>query len=142
MIRELFEFVGVTEFHHGACIGADAEAVAILDRMREGGWGCKIIAYPGDWGPLTDANSLKCSDLVHTCRPMLERNRSIVNASDKMIACPRTMDEEQRSGTWATIRFTQRQGKDIAIVWPDGTVTIPDQMLSIIYAARAKARNE
>lgn len=123
LLRELFEFAEISELHHGACIGADAEAVAIIDWMRECGWACKIVAYPGDWGPLTDMNSLRYSDPVHPCRPMLERNRDIVNATKSMIACPSGIKEEVRSGTWATIRYARKQGRNIAIVWPDGTMT-------------------
>lgn len=123
IVRGLFEFVEISELHHGACFGADAEAVEIIGRMREGGWVCRIVAHPGDRGALSSQPSLAASDEVLPCRPMLERNRHIVDASGSMIACPAEMQEEQRSGTWATIRYARKRKKDIAIVWPDGTIT-------------------
>ena len=67
--------------------------------------------------------ALDMSDEVRDPLPYLERNRAIVDACDILIACPKGMQEEQRSGTWATVRYARRRDRPIVIVWPDGTVT-------------------
>lgn len=33
------------------------------------------------------------------------------------------MEEEQKTGTWYTIRYARKQNKQIVIFWPDGTIT-------------------
>lgn len=70
---------------------------------------------------MVDRDALALADVVHEPRPPLERNRDVVDASDVLLACPGGMAEEQRSGTWATIRYARKAGKPVVIVWPDGT---------------------
>ena len=57
----------------------------------------------------------------------LERNRDIVDACDILIACPRTLKEELRSGTWATVRYARKVGKPVAILWNNGKYDYEDQ---------------
>ena len=111
---------GIAEFHHGACLGADEHAVAIVD--DEAVPHPRIVAHPGDWGPMVSTSATAVSAEVRACRPHLERNRTIVDSCDLLTACPRG-PEEQRSGTWATIRYARKVGRKIVIFWPDGEVT-------------------
>jgi hypothetical protein len=53
-------------------------------------------------------------------REYIARNHDIVDASAVLVATPRDWYEEQRSGTWATIRYARAQRKAVIIVWPDG----------------------
>lgn len=82
------------EFHHGAAIGADQEAVAMADDGH-----VKIVEHPAGADPLA-------------------RNRAMVDLCDLLIACPAKRQEELRSGTWATIRYARRQGVPTLTVWP------------------------
>jgi hypothetical protein len=52
----------------------------------------------------------------------LVRNKIIVNESDCMIATPAEAQEQQRGGTWSTIRYTRKVGKPLVVIFPDGTV--------------------
>jgi hypothetical protein len=55
--------------------------------------------------------------------PPLERNKHIVIAAiDGLIATPKTIAEEVRSGTWTTVRYARTLNRDIHIVLPDGKV--------------------
>src|SRR5258708_38911504 len=89
------------EFHHGDCIGADAEAHELVRRYN-----VPVVIHPPD-------NSSKrafCSD-YHAAMPLspyLARNRDIVDAVDLMIACPSGI-EVRRSGTWATVRYARQK---------------------------------
>ena len=57
--------------------------------------------------------------------PYLVRNRAIVaEGIDGLIAAPKGWVEEQRSGTWATIRYARQAGRRIWIVRPDGAVRL------------------
>jgi predicted Rossmann fold nucleotide-binding protein DprA/Smf involved in DNA uptake len=45
-----------------------------------------------------------------------------VNETGVLVAMP-DGPEELRSGTWATVRYARKQGKDGRIIYPDGLVT-------------------
>jgi predicted Rossmann fold nucleotide-binding protein DprA/Smf involved in DNA uptake len=118
-LRDLRERVGSpAEFHHGCCIGADAEAVdAVLTHLP----GARVIAHPPtNLGWLSDS----ALDLSHERREAadyLVRNRDIVDACDVLLACPKG-PEERRSGTWSTVRLARKLGRPVVVFWPDGTV--------------------
>jgi hypothetical protein len=80
-------------FHHGAARGADTEAAYVADKL-----GYEIIAYPAVRG--------------HE----LERNRMIVAACDLLIAAPLQDTEILRSGTWATVRYARKAGKQVILL--------------------------
>jgi len=112
--RRLTDFLKADmEFHHGDCIGADAQGRNLAYAL-----GARIIAHPPTdpkkqagtgyheaWGP----------------RDYIQRNHDIVDAADYLIACPQHMVEELRSGTWATIRYARKVGKNVIIIYPDGS---------------------
>lgn len=115
------QLVGLTDpraemLVHGDCLGADAQAHAIARRL-----GLEAVAYPANipgMRAFTDAGTMASP------APPLERNKRIVGACGLLIATPARSVEEQRSGTWATIRYARRQGKHVIIIWPDGSATI------------------
>jgi hypothetical protein len=104
-------FAEQTEFHHGDCIGADAEAVEIAhDIFLE--W---FHTYQSHAHPPSDPKkrAFHKSDVIHPPEPYLIRNRRIVNATNILIAAPKTDQEELRSGTWATIRYAEKLGRKV-----------------------------
>lgn len=107
-------------FHHGACDGADTQAVQMF--YSRGGWW--IHAWPSH-NP--NAFAMAQSQTFH--RPgtaedggwdPLVRNKLIVDASDILIATPGQHKELLRSGTWATVRYARGVRKPVYIIWPDG----------------------
>lgn len=119
-VSELFRKYHPSEFHHGDCIGADLEAHSIARYFRdEETLGCKIKVHP----PTIKKKRAFCegADEVFPEKPYLERNMDIVDSTDLLIACPKTMNEELRSGTWQTIRYARRRTHWLVIVWCDGT---------------------
>lgn len=60
--------------------------------------------------------------IVHPYDDPLARNRLMAQRCDALLATPATAEEENRSGTWATIRYARKAGKLITIIEPDGTV--------------------
>lgn len=100
------------EFHHGDCVGADAEAHEIvrLNVPR-----CRIIIHPPD----VDSKRAFCSgDEARAPRPYLARDLAIVACCDELIAAPKSIIEELRSGTWATIRYARKAQKRIHLLRP------------------------
>jgi len=118
---KVMEFISqpmVREAHHGDCIGADFEFHQLC-RFK-----CLyIVGHP----PINESKRAFC-DFNYEWQPKeyLDRNHDIVDSSTFMIAAPGEMQEIKRSGTWATIRYTQKQIKagrplTMVIVYPDGT---------------------
>jgi predicted Rossmann fold nucleotide-binding protein DprA/Smf involved in DNA uptake len=99
------------EFHHGDCLGSDAEAHAIA---IEKGW--RVVIHPPD----KSFARAYCTGAVDTLMPspFLERNHRIVNLCNVLIATPEYHVEQLRSGTWATIRYARQQQKQIIIINP------------------------
>jgi len=100
-------------FHHGDCIGADAQAHEIVLSFNQ-----DIEIHPP---AITDKRAF-CNDwsVIHKPLPYLVRNRAIVDASDFLIACPSGL-EVVRSGTWSTVRYARSKRKPVIIIYPAGT---------------------
>ena len=107
----------VTELHLGDCVNADAQA-----HIEAISLGIKTIGHP----PSESGRRAFCTyDEERESKPYLERNHDIANSGiDGLIAAPNGWAEEQRSGTWATIRHARKLKRKIWIVRPDGTVNV------------------
>jgi len=97
------------EFHHGDCVGADAEAhnIAVF-------FGLNIVIHP----PISESQRAWCQGFreLKEEKHYLERDRNIVNACNVLIAAPKSDVEEIRSGTWATYRYARKVGKPITLL--------------------------
>lgn len=116
------QFILATEFHHGCCVGWDELACLLVGYCVRLNPDFRRIAHPGDLEWLTSDVAKTHSELLLPNKPNLARNRDIVNACDWLVACPRTFIEEQRSGTWSTVRYARKTGRRITILYPDGTL--------------------
>lgn len=106
----------IAEFHHGDCVGADAESHAMV---RNENPNIHIVGHPPS-NPIKRA-WCQCDELMPEY-PYLQRNHHIVDAVDEMVATPSGFTEVLRSGTWATIRYAKKQGRNVHIIWPDGLI--------------------
>lgn len=116
-----FTLLEMEEFHHGDCVGADAEiANRIREIVRIQGLNLTIVSHPCT---ITNARAYTAADETHEPVGPLDRNKLIVDSVDLMLAFPGKMKEQQRSGTWFTIRYARKQGVPLVIFWPDGSMT-------------------
>lgn len=117
LIAVLLELDELAEAHHGDCCGADQSFHWVVEHTQPQ---AEIHIHP----PANDNKRAFCDGHVYyDVKDYLDRNRDIVDACDVLIACPRTMSEELRSGTWATVRYARKVGKPVAILWKDGKYT-------------------
>jgi hypothetical protein len=93
------------EFHHGDCVGADAEAHNIADTER---CACAIVIHPPSDSRKRAFKKVHDQDQMIKPKPYIQRNKDIVNAVDLLIAAPRSNKEELRSGTWSTVRYAKK----------------------------------
>lgn len=95
------------EVHHGDCLGADKDMHDICEMLN-----IKTIIHP----PIDQKLRAFCnSNYIHNPKQYLCRNKDIVNDTDILLACPFSKKEEYRSGTWSTIRYAKKCGKNILI---------------------------
>lgn len=108
---------------HGGAEGADETMDSLCCfRTQE-----PIEVYPCTWERYQywvnkDKFSTIINRIVHQVKPPLVRNKIIVERAALMIATPYTMEEELRSGTWATLRYARKLNKPITIIFPDGSI--------------------
>jgi hypothetical protein len=122
-VVHLVDELAATDFHHGCCVGADAEA---HQGIMFANLNVRFHVHPSTLTGLRAKVFLREGlDVVHTPKAPLDRNRDIVDAAAVLIAAPKEMTETLRSGTWATVRYARKQRKQVWIVWPDGTVSEP-----------------
>jgi len=104
------------EFHHGDCVGADVEAHSLV---RELTFPPLIVIHPprnASKRAFTFKQRNKGGTLQLPSKGYIERNHDIVDATDVLVAAPRTDKEEIRSGTWATVRYALRLGRVVHII--------------------------
>lgn len=113
-VRIILKLNNCAAFHHGDCVGADAQAHDIARRF-----GCRVILHP----PVNDAKrAFRHGDEARPQKDYLDRNKDIVNETELLIATPGEDDEQLRSGTWSTVRYARKLKRRIIIVFPDGGV--------------------
>jgi len=100
------------EFHHGDCVGSDAEAHDLVQSFM-GRY--QIHVHP----PVDDTlRAWKIGQVTHPVAPYLKRNKDIVNMSDFLIATPAS--KQAKGGTWHAINYAMSIGKHFLIILPDG----------------------
>ena len=100
-LEECYEISGTNIFHHGDCIGADAEAHDIAADI-----GYYIVIHPPK-DPKARAFKTAFQYQMMLPKPYLDRNRDIVDSCQLLIATP-DGPEVLRSGTWSTIRYANK----------------------------------
>lgn len=113
-LLNLYRDAGLT-FHHGDCVGADAEFHAII-RRDLGGW---IVGHL----PVDTTHRAYC-DFDETREPLkhIKRNAEIVKASSIVFATPYEMEQQEHGGTWRTIGMARKAKRELVIIFPDGSV--------------------
>ena len=101
-----------TEFHHGDCVGGDADFNAICKGLG------KRVSHP----PLNPKWRAWCEvEEVLPEKDYLSRNQDIAQLN-LLIATPSQFKETLRSGTWSTIRYARKAHTLRIIIFPDGTI--------------------
>ena len=109
-----FESWEFGELHHGDCVGADTD----MHRIARAN-GLVIAGHPPSDPRLRAYNDC---DLLFPEKPYHDRNRDIVDACDVLLATPAEDEEQEKGGTWYTVRYAREVGKRLSIIWPSGKV--------------------
>lgn len=111
--HQLVEFfklnaAAISEFHHGDCVGADAQAHNIARSF-----GLKVITHPCT----IHSKRAHCSaDYEEIPMAPLTRNKRIVKVVDHLVAAPFEPTEQRRSGTWATVRYARALERPVTML--------------------------
>lgn len=107
-LRHLLQLHGATEFHHGDCRGADAQAHDIARDL-----GLWIVGHP----PTAEGLRAFCHvDEERIPLPFLARNHMIVRETQLLIAAP-SGPPQLRSGTWSTVRYARNRKPFEILPW-------------------------
>jgi hypothetical protein len=135
VLKEILLAEKCSEFIHGDCYGADAQAndiskwfvdfISIFppDNSNKRAW-CfnpQRVDRKWEWLKVGLINAEETRYIKVRWAPKdsyLERNRHIVDNCDMMIACPKEDKHTVRSGTWATIRYAWSVHRKIVIIPP------------------------
>jgi|SRR5690606_15987962 len=101
---------GTTWFHHGDCVGVDAQIHEMLTEHGHYNW---IEVHP----PSSPRFRAFCAaNVIHAGKPYLKRDLDIVKASEEVWAFPSGSEEKQpRSGTWATVRMARVHDRKLRV---------------------------
>lgn len=110
------------EVHHGDCVGIDALVNEMCETLNQR-YGTRTIIHPPTRSELR-AFCIPPSGAGEILPPKdyLTRNRWIVRRCEVLVGVPNTMAPRQGSGTWWTIKYAYKQGRPIAIIFPNGHV--------------------
>jgi hypothetical protein len=127
-LLKLIMSMDVRTFHHGDCVGADAEAHDIVcpyaPIIIHPPSNSKMRAYKdtsGAPGALKPLGALKPSKVLEP-KDYIARNHDIVDSTTVLIATPQggpsseSSPSAKRSGTWATIRYARLMGRTVHIL--------------------------
>lgn len=107
---------------HGDCYGADIEFHKIVYDYRTflgiSRTEPVIEIHPSNLSSRANNDG----DIILPPDDPIKRDRTMVDRCDKLLATPKSFNEELRSGTWTTIRYARKLGKIIYIVQPDGKI--------------------
>ena len=109
-----FRVRGARWMHNGDCRGSDAIAGRVWRQLD----GLLWLHPPTK----EDKRAFLTCDFASDPLPYLDRNHVIVNLCEELVATPAEMFEQQRSGTWATIRYAAKMRRPTTIIWPNGSV--------------------
>lgn len=114
----------IDEFHHGCCVGADANAHQIVRDMCIATNNKVVIHGHPTFGLGHPMRAEKLDlDVVHPTQEPMTRNDAIIAASEIMLFTPK-FPETRRSGTWATFRHARKLKKPV-VMFSQGTYDNP-----------------
>ena len=105
----------INEFHHGDCVGGDADAHAIaIDELGAD----RVFIHPPD-NPKKRAYCQSVAENMSVPKPYLVRNQDIIDASTVILGAPKSMERPSSlrgQGTWWTITHAEQAGKTVLIL--------------------------
>ena len=101
-------------FHHGDCIGVDAESAKLATSC-----GYLTVCHPPE---KEDLRAFYKSDYTLAPKSYFARNRNIVNSSDVLLVIPYENKHKNVGGTWYTHDYALKMGKKILIFYPNGSI--------------------
>jgi len=113
IVYKILKSFNIKFVHIGDCIGSDNDFYEIAFQLN--------IKTIGHIPNIDTKRVFRKYDEERIPKPYLQRNWDIVNESDLLIATPKELEEQLRSGTWATIRNARKTGLASIIIFPNGT---------------------
>jgi hypothetical protein len=120
-LADIFSCYQEIEFHHGDCVGSDAEAHDLVSAYFKSG--LRIVIHPGystNSPADTSMRAFRVGNEVREPKPHFARNRDIVNEIDMLVATPPCKPLPTSGGTSYTVGYARQVGRKVIVVYPDG----------------------
>lgn len=111
------------ELHNGCCIEGDETC---RDLFIEHAPDMPIVYHPPENEYKMFKFKLRKGDQKRKPLPYLKRNLAIVSESHFLIATPKSVAEELRSGTWSAIRYARIAEIPRLIIFPNGSLRLEE----------------
>lgn len=129
-LLSMFTLHGARVLVHGGAVGCDTFAHHAATPYAE------VWIFPAEEGPNSSIVTVPMGNcLIAEPVPALMRNDIIAGLCDGLLAVPASDTEEQRSGTWATVRYARKRGCPVYIVKRDGSIV---RDADVVAVERAK----
>lgn len=135
MVRRVFDKGQPIVLRHGGAFGADFEAHALWREVCKKS-ACNVWPADAKRAALFEGQPRV---KVEPVMPPLDRNIEIVKRSKFLVATPNKEQEEQRSGTWQTIREALKLNLPVLIIWPESkrlTWCFESKLHRVLYDSR------
>ena len=109
-LKTFLESAGVSELHHGDCVGVDVEVAELAKSM-----GFKVICHPPS---KTDLRAYHTSDEFREPLSYFARNRNIVDETDILLVVPFQQSHQNNGGTWYTHDYAIKKNKPVKVFFP------------------------
>lgn len=128
-VARLLDDLMPDQVRHGDCLGAD-EQFHELARER----GIPVFIHP----PNDNKLRAYCMGAYASASPAAYhvRNKDIVSSAQALIATPLEASEQEKGGTWMTVKFSRVKGIPLYIVWPNGDIheeNLAEQITSMTW---------
>lgn len=113
----MFRDHGARVLVHGGAVHSDTFAHEVVRPLGE------IWVFPAiEGGLLSSAVREPFNGIIAEPIPALDRNDIIAGLADGLLAVPYSDTEDERSGTWATVRRARKRGCPVYVVRRDGVI--------------------
>jgi hypothetical protein len=114
-VTQLLDLIKGQQLHHGDCVGVNQE-VAVLAQTH----GYELVCHP----PVKEElRAWVPSNQMREPLSYFARNRNLVQECDLLLVVPYQNEHQTQGGTWYIHDYAIKQGRDLIVIWPDGSMT-------------------
>jgi len=123
IIRLLGQYSMESSIHHGDEVGSCETFHKIVVKR-----GFSVVVHPSTRGVRghCDRNGVDDDVVTWEVKTSFKRYCDVVNECNTLFFCPKGLQKKRWGGGWFWVGYARRMEKTIAILWPDGMITVEE----------------